>query len=294
VATPNPTSAAEIAGVMPKRFSVVRFLRRNPLALIGLVILGLWIFISIAAPLVSPGEPRKQNIAKRMTRPGPLFRFGSDQLGRDVMTRVFYGGRTSLPGGVIVVLAAMLIGTALGAIAGYAGGWVDELIMRLTEVFLAFPTIILAMTIAAALGPSLFNAIIAMIAVWWPGFTRLVRAQVMSIKQREFVEAARALGVPPLRLLVRTILPNCLAPIIVLATTDLGTAILVFAGLSFLGLGPDPSVPEWGRMIADGTQFFDQWWLAAFPGLAIFTVVLAFNFIGDGVRDALDPKLRGE
>jgi peptide/nickel transport system permease protein len=210
------------------------------------------------------------------------------------MTRVFYGGRTSLPGGIVVVLAAMLIGTTIGAISGYAGGWVDELIMRLTEVFLAFPTIILAMTIAAALGPSLLNAIVAMIAVWWPGFTRLVRAQVMSIKQREYVEAARALGVPAPRLLLRTILPNCIAPIIVLATTDLGAAILVFAGLSFLGLGPDPSVPEWGRMIADGTQFFDQWWLSAFPGLAIFTIVLAFNFIGDGVRDALDPKLRGE
>jgi peptide/nickel transport system permease protein len=272
----------------------VRFLRRNPLTLLGLIVLAVWLVITTAAPLIAPSEPRKQNIAKRMTRPGAQFPFGSDQLGRDVMTRVFYGGRTSLPGGIIVVLAAMLIGTTLGAIAGYAGGWIDELIMRLTEVFLAFPTIILAMTIAAALGPSLFNAIIAMIAVWWPGFTRLVRAQVMSVKQREFVEAARALGVPPLRLLVRTVLPNCVAPIIVLATTDLGAAILVFAGLSFLGLGPDPSVPEWGRMIADGTQFFDQWWLSAFPGLAIFTIVLAFNFIGDGVRDALDPKLRGE
>ena len=271
-----------------------RFLRRNPLATLGLILLAAWLFISVAAPLVSPAQPRKQNIAKRMTPPGSAFPFGSDQLGRDVMTRVFYGGRTSLPGGIVVVVCAMLIGTFLGAIAGFVGGWVDELVMRLTEVFLAFPTIILAMTIAAALGPSLINAIIAMIVVWWPGFTRLVRAQVMSTKRREYVEAARALGVSPVRLLWRTILPNCIAPIIVLATTDLGTAILVFAGLSFLGLGPDPSVPEWGRMIADGTQFFDQWWMSAFPGLAIFTIVLAFNFIGDGVRDALDPRLRNE
>ncbi len=274
--------------------AVGRFLRRNPLATLGLILLAAWLLISVAAPLVSPAEPRKQNIAKRMTPPGSTFPFGSDQLGRDVMTRVFYGGRTSLPGGIVVVVCAMLIGTFLGAIAGFLGGWVDELVMRLTEVFLAFPTIILAMTIAAALGPSLINAVIAMIVVWWPGFTRLVRAQVMSTKRREYVEAARALGVSPVRLLWRTILPNCIAPIIVLATTDLGTAILVFAGLSFLGLGPDPSVPEWGRMIADGTQFFDQWWLAAFPGLAIFTIVLAFNFIGDGVRDALDPRLRNE
>ncbi len=271
-----------------------RFLRRNPLATLGLILLAAWLFISVAAPLLSPVEPRKQNIAKRMTPPGSAFPFGSDQLGRDVMTRVFYGGRTSLPGGIVVVVCAMLIGTFLGAIAGFVGGWVDELVMRLTEVFLAFPTIILAMTIAAALGPSLINAIIAMIVVWWPGFTRLVRAQVMSTKRREYVEAARALGVSPVRLLWRTILPNCIAPIIVLATTDLGTAILVFAGLSFLGLGPDPSVPEWGRMIADGTQFFDQWWMSAFPGLAIFTIVLAFNFIGDGIRDALDPRLRNE
>jgi peptide/nickel transport system permease protein len=150
------------------------------------------------------------------------------------------------------------------------------------------------MTIAAALGPSLINAIVAMIVVWWPGFARVVRAQVLSIKTREYVDAGRALGASPLRLLLRTVLPNSLAPVIVLATTDLGSAILVFAGLSFLGLGPDPSVPEWGRMIADGTQFFDQWWMTAFPGLAIFTVVLAFNFIGDGVRDALDPRLRNE
>ncbi len=276
------------------RFKFGRFLARNPLATIGLLLLTAWLFISLTAPLISPVEPRKQNIPKRMTPPGSAFTFGSDQLGRDVMTRVFYGGRTSLPGGIIVVVVAMLIGTFLGAIAGFLGGWVDEVVMRLTEVFLAFPTIILAMTIAAALGPSLFNAIIAMIVVWWPGFTRLVRAQVMSTKRRDFVEAARALGVSPTRLLWRTILPNCVAPIIVLATTDLGTAILVFAGLSFLGLGPDPSVPEWGRMIADGTQFFDQWWLSVFPGLAIFTIVLAFNFIGDGVRDALDPRLRNE
>lgn len=276
------------------RIMAGRFLRRNPLATLGLILLAAWLFISLAAPAISPVEPRKQNIAKRMTPPGSAFLFGSDQLGRDVMTRVFYGGRTSLPGGIVVVVCAMLIGTILGAIAGFVGGWVDELVMRLTEVFLAFPTIILAMTIAAALGPSLINAIIAMIVVWWPGFTRLVRAQVMSTKRREYVEAARALGVSPVRLLWRTILPNCIAPIIVLATTDLGTAILVFAGLSFLGLGPDPSVPEWGRMIADGTQFFDQWWMSAFPGLAIFTIVLAFNFIGDGVRDALDPRLRNE
>lgn len=270
---------------------ISRFLRRNPLATVGLLLLAMWLFISLAAPLVSPYDPRKQQVAKRLRPPNTEFVFGSDQLGRDVLSRVFYAGRTSLPAGVLVVISATLIGTVLGSLAGFIGGWFDDIVMRITEVFQAFPTIILAMTIAAALGPSLLNAVFAMIAVWWPSFTRLVRAQVMNMKNREFVEASRALGVSEARILVRSILPNCLAPIIVLATMDLGTAILVFAGLSFLGLGPPPDTPEWGRMIADGIKNFDQWWMSAFPGLAIFTVAMAFNFIGDGIRDALDPRL---
>ncbi len=274
-------------------YDATRFLRRNPLAAFGLVLLVIWVVLAVAAPLVSRYEPKKQYIARRLSAPGAEYAFGSDQLGRDVQTRVFYAGRTSLPAGILVVVAASLIGTLVGAVSGFAGGWVDEVAMRFTEVFLAFPTIILSMTIAAALGPSLMNAVVAMVIVWWPQYARLVRAQVMSVKQREFVEAAYALGSPDRRVLTRTILPNCISPVIVLATTDLGAAILVFSGLSFLGLGPDPSVPEWGRMIADGLQFFDQWWMAAFPGLAICSVALAFNFIGDGIRDALDPRTRG-
>ena len=275
-----------------KPFRSLRFLRHNPLALVGVLLLSAWVFISVAAPLLSRYEPLKQNVSKRLSSPGPEYQFGSDQLGRDVESRVFHAGRVSLPAGIAVVIQAMAIGTALGALAGYIGGWVDDVIMRITEVFQAFPTIILAMTIAAALGPSLTNAIIAMVVVWWPAFARLVRAQVKSVKTREFVEAARAIGVPEWRILLRTVLPNCIAPVIVLATLDLGNAILVFAGLSFLGLGPDPSVPEWGRMIADGIKNFDQWWISAFPGLAIFTVVIAFNFVGDAIRDALDPRLK--
>jgi peptide/nickel transport system permease protein len=274
-------------------FSFTRFLRRNPLVGIGLLIFIAFVFISVAAPAVSRYDPKKQQIAKRLQPPNADFTFGSDQLGRDVQTRVFHAGRTSLPAGIMVVVVAAVIGAAIGAVAAFIGGWADEFTMRITEVFLAFPSIILAMTIAAALGPNLLNAVFAMIIVWWPNYTRLVRAQVLQVKSREFVEAARALGVPESRILLRNVLPNCLAPIIVLATTDLGAAILVFAGLSFLGLGPDPSVPEWGRMIADGIQFFDQWWMALFPGLAVFLIVMAFNFIGDGIRDALDPRLRG-
>ena len=193
-----------------------------------------------------------------------------------------------------MVIIAGILGTIIGALAGFIGGWFEELVMRLTEIFMAFPTIILAMAIAAALGPSLVNAIVAMVVVWWPNYARVVRSLVLGVRSQEYVEAANATGVPQSRILWRTILPNCLGPAVVLATIDLGNAILVFAGLSFLGLGPEPSSPEWGRMIADGIEFFDQWWMAAFPGLAIFSVVISFNFIGDGIRDALDPRLRNQ
>jgi peptide/nickel transport system permease protein len=271
---------------------VTRFLRHNPLALIGLVVFLFWVTVSVLAPQIAPYQPLQQNIVNRLQGPTLDHPFGTDQLGRDIFSRVLYGGRLSLPAGIAVVIIAGIVGTMLGALAGFIGGWFDELTMRLTEIFVAFPTIILAMAIAAALGPSLINAITAMVVVWWPNYARVVRSLVISVKSQDYVEAAHAVGVPTGRILWRTILPNCLAPAIVLGTIDLGNAILVFAGLSFLGLGPEPSSPEWGRMVADGIQYFDQWWMAAFPGLAIFTLVMGFNFIGDGIRDALDPRLR--
>ena len=269
-----------------------RFLRANPVALVGLALVIAWVLISLLAPLIAPYGPLEQKIVQRLKPPSAAHWFGTDQLGRDVLTRVLYGGRLSLPAGLSVVLIAGIIGTAIGAISGFAGGWLDELMMRITEVFMAFPTIILAMAIASALGPSLINAILAMVVVWWPSYARVVRGLVLSVKANDYVQAARALGVPEGRILWRTVLPNCLAPAVVVATIDLGNAVLVFAGLSFLGLGPDPATPEWGRMIADGIEFFDQWWMSAFPGLAIFLVVMAFNFVGDSIRDALDPQLR--
>lgn len=268
------------------------YARHNPLALIGLCLLALWIVVSLFAAVIAPFGPLEQKVVDRLQPPGAEHWFGTDQLGRDVFSRVLYGGRLSLPAGVAVVAVAALIGTAIGAVAGFVGGWLDELLMRLVEMFMAFPTIILAMAVASALGPSIVNAILAMVVVWWPNYARTVRALVLSVKSNEYVEAARATGVPNHRILLRTILPNCLAPAVVLATIDLGNAVLVFAGLSFLGLGPEPSSAEWGRMVADGVDFFDQWWMAAFPGLAIFSVVMAFNFIGDSLRDALDPRLR--
>lgn len=293
--TALPGSAETMAPARPQpgRVATVRrFLRNNPLALIGVIIFLAWVLISLFAPLIAPYGPLEQDIVNRLQPPSSAHWFGTDQLGRDVFSRVLYGGRLSLPAGISVVIVAGIIGTILGALAGYIGGWFDELTMRMTEVFMAFPTIILAMAVAAALGPSLVNAIVAMVVVWWPNYARVVRALVLGVKSQDYVEAAAAIGVPRGRVLRRTVLPNCLGPAVVLATIDLGNAILVFAGLSFLGLGPEPSSPEWGRMVADGIQYFDQWWMSAFPGLAIFTLVMAFNFVGDGIRDALDPRLR--
>lgn len=283
----------ELRAARPNRVSQAwRFLRANPVALVGLLLVLAWVLISLFAPLLAPYGPLEQKVVQRLKPPSAAHWFGTDQLGRDVLSRVLYGGRLSLPAGLAVVVLAGAIGTAIGAISGFAGGWLDEIMMRITEVFMAFPTIILAMAIASALGPSLVNAILAMVVVWWPSYARVVRGLVLSVKANDYVQAARALGVPEGRILWRTVLPNCLAPAVVVATIDLGNAVLVFAGLSFLGLGPDPATPEWGRMIADGIEFFDQWWMSAFPGLAIFTVVMAFNFVGDSIRDALDPQLR--
>jgi peptide/nickel transport system permease protein len=291
-ASAPPIAAESVRPPWRRGMALWRFLRANPLALAGLLILAFWVGASLLSPLLAPYGPLAQKIVERLKPPTAAHLFGTDQLGRDVFTRVLYGGRLSLPAGIAVVIVAGLIGTAVGALAGYAGGWLDELVMRLTEVFMAFPTIILAMAIAAALGPSLVNAILAMVVVWWPNYARVVRGLVLSVKANEYVEAARVIGAPEGRVLLRTVLPNCLAPAVVMATIDLGNAVLVFAGLSFLGLGPEPSTPEWGRMVSDGIAYFDQWWMSAFPGLAIFSAVVAFNFIGDSVRDALDPRLR--
>lgn len=286
-------SAPAPAHAQPRRVhAVVRFLHANPLATIGMLLVIAWLLVSIFAPLVAPYAPLTQKIVDRLKPPSPAHWFGTDQLGRDVFSRVLYGGRISLPACLAVVVAAGAIGTLLGALAGYIGGWIDELLMRLTEVFMAFPTIILAMAVAAALGPSVANAILAMVVVWWPNYARVVRALVLSVKSNEYVTAARVIGASPWHVLWKTVLPNCMAPVIVIATIDLGNAVMVFAGLSFLGLGPEPSAPEWGRMVSDGIAFFDRWWMSAFPGLAIFSIVLAFNFIGDSVRDLLDPRLR--
>jgi len=215
---------------------------------------------------------------------------GTDEVGRDVLSRVIWGARASLSAGLVSVGIALGVGVPLGLLAGYAGGWIDAVLSRIVDAMLAVPFLILAITLAAFLGPSLSNAMIAIGVTATPIFVRLTRGQTLAAKVEDYVEAARAVGATHRYVLVRTILPNCIGPLIVLATLDLGNAILIFAGLSFLGLGPAPETPEWGRMIADGIDYADQWWVSTFPGLAIFSVVMALNFIGDGLRDALDPR----
>jgi peptide/nickel transport system permease protein len=266
--------------------------RRNPLVVVGLVVVIVWVLAAIVAPYIAPYEPLTQNVNDRLQPPGGEHPWGTDELGRDIFSRVLYGGRITIPAGLTVIIVGSLLGTVIGAVAGYLGGVWDEIIMRVTELFMAFPTIILAMAVTAALGADIRNAIIALVVVWWPSYARLVRGLVLKAKTNEYVEAAHAVGAPGSYILARTILPNCLAPTMVMTTLDIGNAILTFAGLSFLGLGPEPTSPEWGRMVAVGIDYFDQWWMWLFPGMGIATLVIAFNFIGDGLRDIFDPRMR--
>lgn len=251
-----------------------------------------WSLAALFAPSIVPYEPLKQDVDNRLQAPGSAHPWGTDELGRDIFSRVLYGGRITIPAGLIVVVTGSFLGVIIGAVSGYLGGLADEGIMRVTELFMAFPTIILAMAITAALGPDIRNAIIALVIVWWPSYARLLRGQVLKQKHSEYVEAARCIGASPFRILFRTILPNCVGPALVLTTLDVGNAILTFAGLSFLGLGPEPTSPEWGRMISIGIDYFDQWWTWLFPGIAIATIVMAFNFIGDSLADYIDPRTR--
>lgn len=271
-----------------RRRSFVPQAWRTPLALIGTVIALAWIVVVLFAPLIAPHDPLAQDLP-RLTAPDATALMGTDANGRDVFSRLIIGARTTIPLALMLVVCAMVIGTIIGALAGYLGGWVDEVLMRLTDMVMAFPTIILAMVIAASLGPSIMNAVIAGIIVAWPPYARITRSLVLGLRTQNYVVAGRLLGASPLRSLTRDILPNIAGPVLVLASLDIGTAILLLSGLSFLGLGAQPPTPEWGTMIAAALQNTSSWWLGVFPGLAILTVVMAFNFIGDSLRDALDP-----
>lgn len=264
---------------------------RQPLAVAGAVVLAVWVLVAAFAPVLAPFDPLAQS-ADRLSAPGGAHLLGTDSLGRDVLSRVILGSRLSVPVAAALVLGCLVIGAVLGAVAGYVGGWVDEGVMRLADMVLAFPTIILAMVVAAALGPSLVNAVVAVLVVNWPQYARVTRSLVLGTKTREYVVVGRLLGAGPLTSLRRDIVPNIAAPVLVLATLDVGSAILVLSGLSFLGLGTVPPTPEWGSMVADGVQQFDAWWIGTSAGVAILTVVAAVNFVGDALRDALDPHNR--
>jgi peptide/nickel transport system permease protein len=271
-------------------------LKRNRLTRLALVVVLCLLLIALFAPLIVPypghvhGETHPQD---KLLPPSTHYFFGTDELGRDIFSRILYGTRISLEMAVAAVALALVIGVPLGAIAGAKGGFVDEFIMRITDIFLSFPPLLLAIAIAAFLGPSLQNAMLAIAISWWPWYTRLVRGQAVSIRERQFVRAARAIGTSPRQIIFRHIVPNCIAPVIVQASMDLGGVILTIASLSFLGLGAQAPTPEWGLMVSTSRQYFlDAWWYSVFPGLAIFVAVLAFNLLGDGLREILDPKTR--
>jgi len=259
-----------------------------PVAAGGLIILA-WIIVALTVPLWTPYDPVMM-AGRRLMPPSAAHWLGTDALGRDVLARTLWGARFSLTIAAAVISAAVVIGALLGALAGFLGGIVDGAIMRFADVTLSFPPILLAMAVTASLGPGMQNAAVAMIIVWWPVYARLMRAQVLTIKQREHVEAAVACGAPPARVLSKHVLPLCWSPILVNATMDFGQVVLLAASLSFIGLGASPPTPEWGQMISEGANRFYQWWIAFGPGMAILSIVLGFNFLGDGVRDLMDPR----
>ena len=265
-------------------------MRKYPSAWIGLFILALWGLTIIFADQIATYDPLAQDLSMRLSPPSSEHWFGTDELGRDIYSRVVYGARISVPASFFVVIVSVVIGSVLGAVAGFVGGRLDDVIMRIADVTLAFPSIVLALAISAFLGPNLTNAILAACVVLWPEYARLMRSQVLVIRSFDFVIAARSLGVPESRILLFHILPNAWTPLIIKAALDIGSIILLVSALSFLGLGVKPPTPEWGAMISLGRTKFYQWWLATFPGLAILLVILASNLLSEGLRNWLDPN----
>jgi peptide/nickel transport system permease protein len=272
-----------------------RHFRRSKVAMTGLIILVLMYVIAILAPLLAPYDPiaQKDIVTTSFLPPSMAHWLGTDRFGRDILSRILYGARISLAIGFIATLISVTLGTVLGAIAGYFGGKIDGLIMRFTDMVLAFPRLVLLIMIVALFSPSIAVIIAVLGLTQWPNTTRIVRGDVLSLREREFVQAAHALGMSRSRIIFRHLIPNVLAPVIVTATLGIGNTIVLEAGLSFLGLGVQPPMPSWGNMVADGRDnLLGAWWVATFPGLVIVLTVLAFNLVGDGLRDALDPRLR--
>ena len=290
------SSAGELARLSAARDRwyalMARVLRRHE-AKIGLAITLSFLLLTVIAPLIAPYDPYDQDLSGALSQPSAQHLFGSDQYGRDVFSRVLYGSRTALLAIIVADGLALVLGSALGLVGGFMGGAVDAVVMRVVDVLLAFPYLLLALIIVAALGPSLTNSMIAIGIVYTPQYARLIRGQVLAVRAADYVLAARAIGTPRPRIMVRHVLPNSFGPVIVMATLQAGSVVVETAGLSFLGLGAQPPSPDWGALLADGHNYFlTAWWIATFPGLAIFCVVLGFNLIGDALRDQLDPRRR--
>ncbi len=292
-ATTLPLAVPETASTRTFRH-VLSVIVRDPLAFASTLVIILFVLVAVFAFQIAPYPQEgagRTHADNTLLPPSAQHWLGADRLGRDMLSRVIVGARPALMIPMGVVLFAVLIGAPLGAIAGYKGGWLDELIMRITDLFLAFPSLLLAMAIVSAIGRGLDKAAIALVISWWPWYTRIARGVAVGLRERYFVEAAQAAGVSDAVIILRHILPNTISPILVQATIDLGTVILAMGGLAFLGLGTQPPAPDWGLMVSEGREYIlNQWWVATFPGVAIFIVVLAFNLLGDTLRDIFDPR----
>lgn len=287
----RPTAGPRLPQSLIAACNIAAFLMRTPTSAFGLIVLGLLLLSALFAPALATHDPYAQDLMNTLQPPGAGHWFGTDELGRDIYSRLLYGSRITLTIVALVTVVVGPIGLLVGTVAGYFGGRVDTVLMRVTDIFLSFPSLILSMAFVAALGPSLNNAIIAISLTAWPPIARLARAETMTFRQADYISAARLQGASPARIIWRSIVPMCLPSVLIRLTLNMATVILTAAGLGFLGLGAQPPLPEWGAMIATGRRYMiDSWWTVTFPGLAILSVSLAFNLLGDGLRDALDPK----
>ena len=289
--TDTPASRAQAA--WGRRYRLWRDFKANRLATAGLIVVVVLILASIAAPLLAPYDPGAQNLANRLAKPSALHWMGTDELGRDIYSRILYGGQVTMGMVVAVVIMVAPLGLAIGCIAGYYGGALDRVLMRVTDVFLSFPRLILALAFVAAIKPGVTSAIFAIVLTAWPPYARLARAETMTVRGTDYIAAVRLTGASSARIILRHIVPMCIGSLVVRVTLDMSSIILTAASLGFLGMGAQPPSPEWGAMIATARRFIlDQWWVPTIPGIAIFVASLAFNLLGDGLRDVLDPKQR--
>ncbi|TGD41267.1 ABC transporter permease [Pseudotabrizicola sediminis] len=291
---PSPASRAQAR--LGQSYLAWLRMRRNPLAMVGLFIILVLLFIAAFAPWVATHDPLAQNLSQRLLPPGtPGHWLGTDDFGRDIWSRIAYGSRITLYIVTLVAVTAPVIGLAIGTVAGYFGGWVDQVLMRITDIFLAFPRLILALALVAVLGPGIENAVLAIALTAWPPYARVARAETLTVRTSDYIAAVRLQGAGSGRIIWGHVMPMCLPSVIIRVTLDMAGVILIAAGLGFLGLGVQPPTPEWGLMISSGRKFlFEQWWVATMPGLAIFIVSLGFNLLGDGLRDVLDPRSSGK